>query len=297
MKIRDKLCIGTVQLGQSYGPQKNKKILSLSELSKFISFLKKNKIKHLDTALNYNFDKRIKRINISLKEFDIITKIPSPKKFKLNYKKKILSQIKKMQINLKIESFYAILLHDSKNLKKDDYLNFLSLMKLLKKMRLTKYYGISIYTQKEFYNFRKYGKPDIVQGQLNIFDQSLIARNFLKKLNKEGIKFHARSIFLQGLLTIKQNKLKKYFKKWNKIITEWNNFCKKKGFTTLEVATSYVFNNTFVDKLIIGFQRKEELKEFLTIKKKLNTNYLNFKPKINLKNSNLLKPYKWKLNE
>ena len=202
-----------------------------------------------------------------------------------------------MLINLKIKSFYAILLHDSKNLKKDDYLNFLSLMELLKKMKLTKYYGVSIYTQKEFYNFRKYGKPDIVQGQLNIFDQSLIARNFLKKLNKEGIKFHARSIFLQGLLTIKQNKLKKYFKKWNKIITEWNNFCKNKGSTTLEVATSYVFNNNFVDKLIIGFQRKEELKEFLAIKKILSTNYINFKPKINLKNSNLLKPYKWKMNK
>ena len=202
MKIQNKLCIGTVQLGQSYGPQKNKKILSLNELSKFISYLKKNKIKYLDTALIYSFDKRIRDTNISLKDFNIITKIQSPKKFRSNYKKKIILKIKKMLSNLRISSFYAVLLHDSKKLKKKDYLEFLSLVRLLKKMKLIKYYGISIYSQAEFYNFRKYGKPKIVQGQLNIFDQSMLKGNFLKKLKKEGIKFHARSIFLQGLLTI-----------------------------------------------------------------------------------------------
>ena len=78
-------------------------------------------------------------------------------------------------------------------------------------MKLTKYYGISIYSQIEFYNFRKYAKPEIVQGQLNIFDQSLLKRNFLKKLKRDGIKFHARSIFLQGLLTTNISKLRKYY--------------------------------------------------------------------------------------
>ena len=118
MKIQNKLCIGTVQLGQPYGPQKNKKIISLSELSKFVNYLKKNKIKYVDTGLNYNFDERIKKSKISLKEFNIISKIPSPKKIKFNYKKKIIIDIRKMLSNLNIKSFYAVLLHDSKNLKK-----------------------------------------------------------------------------------------------------------------------------------------------------------------------------------
>ena len=294
MKIQKKLCIGTVQLGQSYGPQKNKKIISLSELSKFVSCLKKNKIKYLDTALNYNFDKRIKNTNISLKEFNIITKIPSPKKLKFNYKKKIIFDIKKMLSNLRVKSFYAVLLHDSTNLKKNDYLEFLSLVKLLKKMKLIKYYGISIYSQSEFNNFRKYGKPEIVQGQLNVFDQSLLKGNFLKKLKKNGIKFHARSIFLQGLLTINYNKLKTYFKRWNKVIIEWNIFCRNKGFSNLQVATNFVLNNSLVDKIVVGFQNTNELKEFLSIKKVLKTDDVNFKLKKNLKNSNLLKPFKWK---
>ena len=294
MKIQKKLCIGTVQLGQSYGPQKNKKLISLSELSKFINYLKKNKIRYLDTALNYNFDERIKNTKISLKEFNIITKIPSPKKFKSDYKKKIFIEIKKMLSNLNSKSFYAILLHDSKNLKKKDCLEFISLIKLLKKMKLIKYYGISIYSQSEFYTFMKYGKPEIVQGQLNIFDQTLLKGNFLHKLKKNGIKFHARSIFLQGLLTIDHNKLRTYFKKWNKVIIEWNTFCSDKGFSNLEIATNFVFNNNLVDKVVVGFQGPKELKEFLGMNLFLKKNDINFKPKNNLDNSNLLKPFKWK---
>ena len=294
MKIQNKLCIGTVQLGQSYGPQKNKKIISLSELSKFVNYLKRNKIKYIDTALNYNFDERIKNSKISLKEFNIISKIPSPKKFKFDYKKKIIIDIKKMLSNLNVKSFYAVLLHDSKNLKKNDYLEFLSLVKLLKKMKLIKYYGISIYTQSEFYNFIKYGKPEIVQGQLNIFDQTLLKGDFLYKLKKSKIKFHARSIFLQGLLTINYNKLRTYFKKWNKVIIEWNTFCRNKGFSNLEVATNFVLNNNLVDRVVVGFQSQKELKEFLAINFFLKKTDTNFKPKNNLDNSNLIKPFKWK---
>jgi aryl-alcohol dehydrogenase-like predicted oxidoreductase len=293
VKIQNKLCIGTVQLGQSYGPQKNKKLLSLNELSKFVSYLKKNKIKYLDTASIYNFDKRIRDTNISLKDFKIITKIQSPKKIKSNYKEKTIILMKQMLSNLRINSFYAVLLHDTKKLKKDDYLEFLSLARLLKKMKLIKYYGISIYSQNEFYNFRKYGKPKIVQGQLNVFDQSMLKRNFLKKLKKDGIKFHARSIFLQGLLTTNNNKLRSYFKKWKNVFFEWNTFCRNLGFSNLTVATNFVLNNSLVDKIVVGFQNKNELKEFLFIKKVLKTDDINFKLKKNLNNSNLVKPFNW----
>jgi aryl-alcohol dehydrogenase-like predicted oxidoreductase len=199
-----------------------------------------------------------------------------------------------MLSNLNVKSFYAVLLHDSKNLKKNEYLEFISLIRSLKKMKLIKYYGISIYSQSEFYNFRKYGKPEIVQGPLNIFDQTLLKGNFLHELKKNRIKFHARSIFLQGLLTINYNKLRSYFKKWNKVIMEWNDFCRNKGFSNLEVATNFVLNNNLVDKIVVGFQNKDELKEFLSIKKNLKINSINFKPKNNLNNSNLLKPFKWK---
>lgn len=294
MKIQNKLCIGTVQLGQLYGPQKNKKILSLKELSNFINYLKKNKIKYLDTASIYNFDERIRDTKISLKDFKIITKIQSPKRFKSNYKKKTIFLVKKMLSNLRVKSFYAVLLHDTKDLKKDDYIEFLSLVRILKKMKLIKYYGISIYSQTEFYNFRKYGKPKIVQGPLNIFDQSMLKGNFLKKLKKDSIKFHARSIFLQGLLTINNDKFRSYFKKWKNVFFEWNIFCRKLGFSNLTVATNFVLNNSLVDKIVVGFQNKNELKEFLSIKKVLNTDEINFKLKKNLNNSDLVKPFNWK---
>jgi len=101
------------------------------------------------------------------------------------------------------------------------------------------------------------------------------------------------SLFLQGLLTINKDKLRSYFKKWKKIFFEWNTFCNNLGFSNLTVATNLVLNNSLVDKIVVGFQNKNELKEFLLIKKVLKTNDINFKLKKNLNNSNLVKPFNW----
>ena len=93
-----------------------------------------------------------------------------------------------------------MLLHSIKGVSQKEYRLIKITLNYLKKKKLTKYVGISIYNQKEFDIFMKIIKPDIVQGQLNIFDDTMIRNDFLKKLKLKKIKFYARSIFLQGIL-------------------------------------------------------------------------------------------------
>ena len=77
-------------------------------------------------------------------------------------------------------------------------------------------------------------------------------------------------------------------------MTYANTFCKNKGHSNLTVAANFALNNSLVDKIVVGFQNKDELKEFISIKKIYKKNDINFKPKKNLNNSNLLKPFNWK---
>ena len=98
----------------------------------------------------------------------------------------------------------------------------------------------------------------------------------------------------QKVLTTNHTKLRSYFRKWDKQILEWNTFCQNSSHSNLEIATNYVLNNKYVDKIVVGFQDKNELKEFLSIKNNLNKNDINFKSKYNLKNLSLLKPFLWK---
>ena len=105
--------------------------------------------------------------------------------------------------DLNKKKIYGLLIHDYKQLKDNKRL-FQDLINLKKKKIINKI-GVSIYSEKEFYELKKYyNKIDILQLPINIFDQRLIDSNFLKRIKRYNIEIHARSIFLKGIL-LKQN--------------------------------------------------------------------------------------------
>ena len=56
----------------------------------------------------------------------------------------------------------------------------------------------------------------------------------MNRLNDLGIEIQIRSIFLQGLLLIKNRKKDLKFKKWNKLWMEWDSWLKKNQISPLE---------------------------------------------------------------
>ena len=144
MILNKKLCIGTAQFGTKYGISNKSGKIKKKELDKLFFILKKEKIKFLDTSIDYkNCEKILNRLN--LKKIKVISKIPKiPKKCSdINkwIENKVIFSLKK--INKK--SFYAILLHNP-----DDMLTnkanviYKSLLKL-KKLKKIEKIGISIY--------------------------------------------------------------------------------------------------------------------------------------------------------
>ena len=80
--------------------------------------------------------------------------------------------------------------------------------------------GVSIYNPAQFYKTLDIIDPDIIQFPLNILDQRFLNINF--SLFKKRIEFHARSIFLQGLLLNDIKKLPKFFFPIKKKLVEIN---------------------------------------------------------------------------
>ena len=99
----------------------------------------------------------------------------------------------------KIKKYEAILLHNSNDLTTvhSDKLN--SILNNLLKKKITKKIGVSIYNPKELSFIFKQIKPQIIQTPFNIFDKKIIENKFLKKIKKEKIQIHIRSVFLQEL--------------------------------------------------------------------------------------------------
>tara|TARA_B100000941_G_scaffold288958_1_gene266952 strand:+ start:999 stop:1868 length:870 start_codon:yes stop_codon:yes gene_type:complete len=285
------LSLGTANFGKKYNFFTNLKIKN-KEIKNIFLFLEKNKIFELDTALNYHNEKQLRLLRS--KKWNITTKIDIKNyaKDQNNWKKgkNYLTELKK---KLKIKSLYATLIHisnlndfKSKNLKK----LFKSLL-VLKKNKVIKKIGFSIYDPVEAELILKNFKIDIIQLPVNVFDRRFENLGYLKKFKKNKIEIQARSIFLQGFLL--KNKMPKKFKIWKNEFREWQKWVKKKGVTKLQACIAYVKQLKEVDKIIIGFENKKQLEEIVRVYKEIKKNKkTNFQ--INNIHLNLIDPRRWR---
>ncbi len=285
---RNKVVLGTANLASNYGLN-NSNILKKKNTKKFFDFLKKEKIRYLDTAFEYkNNEKILKTINTN--NFKIINKIFIDKTNLT--KEKIFNKIKISLKNLKLKSFYCVMLHNTDFLKNNNNSKIFEILKELKKAKLTKKIGYSIYDKRELDTFYKYFKPDIIQGPLNVFNQELLQSGWLKKLKKDKVEFHARSIFLQGLLLKKRGELPPYFKSYIRHFDRYYAFLKKNKISEISLCLNFIYHLKFVDKLVIGIDSERDLNEILTskISNKINAKKLYI---LNTKSKAIKDPRLW----
>ena len=278
-----KVVLGTANFNQNYGFKK-KKIGNINQIRNILNFSKKSKINLIDTAVSYNFsNKFLKKIN--LKNFGIITKISLPERKKLHFIRRLEIFLKKKLHLFGIKKFESILLHNVYDLKSEIGRKFLNEFLKLKKKRLTKNLGISIYEPKDFKFVIKKFKPDIIQLPLNIFDQRFLKDKFLENLKKNKIKIQVRSIFLQGKF-FKNKKKKENLK----VIKNFNLWCLKKNISNVEACLMFIKSQKEVDLLTIGVENINQLKQNLAILKK--NNKINLKT-FSIKNKKIIDPRKW----
>jgi aryl-alcohol dehydrogenase-like predicted oxidoreductase len=293
MKWINKICIGAPQFSGLYGvTNKNKKKFHLKNIQKIFKFIKSKKINFLDTSLSYKkAETNIFLSKAKISNFQIITKIPRPHN-ESNYELKILKEINKSKNKFKIKRFNSILLHDSENLKKNEINKILKTLYKLKKKKLTKYIGFSIYNEKQYNNIIKYCTPDVLQVPANIFDRTFLEKRFLEKIKKKKIKLHVRAIFLQGTILADMSFIKQEFRKWEKIFSKWDQYCIINNYSKVTLATNFILNYKLIDKIIVGFYNINELAEFLKIKK-ITIKIPSFVKKSDKSIEKLIKPYNW----
>lgn len=276
---KKKIIIGTANFGSKYGFQKRS--VSKDEVKKIFSFLKKNKISFIETSENYK--EAIKMLSlVNLNNFQIILKIS----LKNEETKSFLNRINKLYKQLKIKKkIYAILIHNfPNNLKKE---KIKSMLNELNSFKFAKKKGISIYSISDLKKIKKISwRPDIIQVPANILDKRFVDENKINHLLK-NTEIHIRSIFLQGLL-LNLNFLPTYFNRWKKIFEKLKSYCIEKNIDLLGLNMNYV-SKIKSDKIIIGINSLNQIKEVLSYKKK-NIN-LNF----DLHDLKLLDPRKWKI--
>ena len=285
----NKFSLGTANFGKIYGKGVGNVKVPPNEIKKILRYLKINKLNFLDTALIYKNEKILKKEN--LKNWKITTKLPKIiTKKNSNIKKIVTNYIESFLKKIKSKNFYGLLLHDTSDLFNSQSDTLYKILISLKKKKIIKKIGVSVYDPKELDILLKKYKIDIVQLPLNVLDRRFAKLGYLKKLKSLGIEIHARSIFLQGLLILKEEEMPLRFKKWKKTWNEWNVWIKKNKVSKLEACISYVKSIPEVDKIVVGVNNVIQLREIISVFKK--NKKINFKKNFNYTRK-LINPRSW----
>lgn len=284
-----RLAIGTVQFGTNYGISNDQGQVSQLEQKAILNFASEVGIDMLDTAINYG-DSESNLGNYGVNNFKLITKIPPIPDNLTNVTKWIQAQVKSSMGRLGLTSLYGLLLHRSDHLLKykgevADCLADLKSSGLIKKI------GVSIYSPNELDSIVGIIPIDIVQVPISIIDQRMQTTGWLDKLKSKKIEVHARSIFLQGLLLMPKAKIPKKFSSWNSIWNDWYNWHNDNpNYSPLETCLGFVNSLKNIDRIIIGVNSYNQIKEIIDAKKILK--HIEY-PKISCNDERLLYPSKW----
>lgn len=282
-----KVAIGTANFQNNYGLLKS--FVKINKLKKINNEILKHKIDFLDTSFDYkNLELKIfKKLN----KLKLITKIKLPKRKKNEFIKDLENKIKIELKRLKKKNFEVLLFHNTDDLKYKIGDDFLNEIKKLKKKKLIKNIGISIYDPKELKIVFSKFIPDIIQAPLNVFDARILMSRYLRN-RKKKIKLQVRSVFLQGLLLQNLKKLKKLNikKKLRAKLIEFDNICKKNKISKLEQSINFIKLQDKVDIITFGINSSENLRKNMEIfeKKKVNKIF-----DLTTNDKNVIDPRKW----
>lgn len=221
----NKIVIGTANFGNQYSIKGIKK-LETKEIEKILNFAYKKKIRNIDTAPVYGNSEFILG-KIGLKNWRVSTKIQLKKNCK-NHHDFILSSVSKSLNNLKVDKLENLLVHSTLGeFNKKEKIKIIETLKKLKKNKIIKNFGCSIYSPKELYDSTKSNDIDIIQAPLNIFDRRFVDKKVEKYLREKKIKLQVRSIFLRGLLLHDYNTLPRKFNYWKDNFKKYQMYLKK----------------------------------------------------------------------
>jgi len=283
-----RLALGTVQFGLNYGVTNTVGKVNESSVTEMLNVAAMHQINTIDTAIGYGDSEHVLGQN-NINDFNIISKIP-PLDDNSDVHNWVLTQLNGSLYRLGQDSLYGVLLHNPDDLFTPFGQKLYKSMINLKDKGLVKKIGISVYSPKQLDKIFLDYDFDIVQAPLNIIDRRLEESGWLSKLNKMNIEIHIRSVFLQGLLLLAKNNIPKKFNRWSFLWSNWEKYILQNRINPIEACLSYPLKFAEVDRVIVGAQNREQLKEIINAS---NTSLAIALPDISSNDEHLINPGNW----
>lgn len=291
MGMESRLALGTVQFGQRYGVANKKGKISEKEAEEILQYAQSIGIQCLDTAFAYGDSEIIigKYLENYVRSFQVISKLPELRRYE-NGKVEELLRISLKRLNiLKLDGY---LIHRFEDFLKnetlwDDVVD-------LKRKGLIERAGFSLYLPSELeILLSKDVEFDLIQLPYSIFDRRF--EKYFYKLKERKVTIHIRSVFLQGLVFLAPDDLHGNLRKARKQVEILQKLVRNNAVSTGAICLNYVLRNSYIDKVVIGIDSLDHLKENinnLTSFDKLNGFDGDFNDLI-VQDEDILLPFRW----
>ena len=262
-----KLCLGTVQMGQQYGVAN---VLgrqpSTQESFAVLSTALNAGISCFDTASIYGTSENLLG-DFSLsdkKGVKIISKFPPEMP---DDEEIVLEEIRKTLRRLKASKIDGYLLHSASDMLRPGIVKG---MQIAKEQGLVNAIGVSVYEPAEAYEAVMKRWVDYVQIPYNVLDQRLDETDFFLQAQKYNVKVFARSMFLQGLLVMKLDNLPNHLREARPWLEKFQSVVEEHSFSRKEAAFLFGLNHPGIDYVVFGVDTKMQLLENLEIVNKVD---------------------------
>ena len=258
----NKLALGTVQFGLDYGVTNLSGQVAIGEVKNILDYAKEKSIDTLDTASGYGNSEQVLG-EVGVNNYRIITKTTPLK----NGVDGVIKGFHQSLDSLNIGQVDGLLIHNIDDTKDKRFGKLFHKLNELKEEGVIKKIGFSTYTPEQVDFLLENFDFDLIQVPFNVFDTRLIEGGQLQALKKKNIEIHVRSIFLQGVLLDFDN-LSSYFSRWKKQFDKYQSTVEKSGLSLLEYALNFTLNVQEIDKILVGVNSTDQLKEIVQAKKK-----------------------------
>jgi aryl-alcohol dehydrogenase-like predicted oxidoreductase len=284
----NKIILGTVQFGLSYGINNKTGKPNRASVFEILNLAYDSGVRLLDTAEVYGNAHELigdfHRHHPS-KKFQVISKVPH--EFDGNFDTKIDQYLKELDIT----ELKALLFHSYESYKKNSSL-FSRDSKFAHFMGNVDSIGVSIYTNEQFSKVIEDDKVNIIQLPFNLFDNNNMRGHLIEKAKQKGKTIHTRSAFLQGLFFVEQdNSITRTLQKELHLIKE---IASELNINVSRLALNYCLQQKNIDNVIIGVETIEQFEQNISEGyTKIPVNYLEKINSIFIKNRDILNPSTW----
>ncbi|WP_308991770.1 aldo/keto reductase [Mariniflexile litorale] len=290
--MKNKLILGTVQLGLNYGINNKTGKPSLQNAFEILHLAYDEGLRILDTAEAYGDSQEV--IGKFQKEnpnkiFNIITKLATNNTLR---KGGLLKQIDIDCQILGVNQLYGYMFHNYESFKNNTY--FYNELLLAREKGIIIKAGISLYSNDEIKDILdNYPGFDFIQIPFNALDNASKRKNLFIRARNMNIEVHTRSVFLQGLLFKNSNNLTEVLKPLRTYIKKFESIKVKSRLNTETLALQYVLEKEYIDFVLFGVENSEQLMNNIIIcEKKVNIPHDSIDA-IDVKEINLLNPSNW----